>query len=122
MRLSDASRIANHELERFGLKERGWTFRFDNAPKRFGCCRWGTKEITLSRHLTEINDHDEVYNTILHEVAHALAGKHAGHGPEWVRTAKQIGCDGQRFYSTAKVTVLPHRAKIRIADIRKDAR
>lgn len=39
-----------------------------------------------------------VENVILHEIAHALAGQEAGHGPRWRAVALWIGCDGAVFY------------------------
>jgi plasmid stabilization system protein ParE len=37
-----------------------------------------------------------VRDTILHEVAHALAGPKAKHGPVWREVAVRIGCSGRR--------------------------
>lgn len=80
-----------------------WTFRFDNAVRRFGCCRHGKKVISLSRTLSEINDWETVKLTVLHEIAHALVG--VGHGHDWVWQKKciEIGGDGKRCYDSAKV-------------------
>jgi hypothetical protein len=54
----------------------------DSAVRRFGTCRYSRKLITLSRQLIELNDQARVLDTILHEIAHALAGPKTGHGPE----------------------------------------
>src|SRR5690606_31200865 len=80
-----------------------WQFEFDNAVRRFGCCHWRAKKITLSRKLVQLNDEARVRNTILHEIAHALCGARVGHGRQWVQMAKAIGCDGNRLYSMAVV-------------------
>ena len=56
-------------------------FQFDNAKRRAGCCDYRRKRISLSGYFTEHNNKTEVMNTILHEVAHALAGARAGHEP-----------------------------------------
>lgn len=37
-----------------------------------------------------------VKDTVLHEIAHALAGHEAKHGPVWQKIAKEIGANGQR--------------------------
>lgn len=76
----------------------GWTFRFDDTRRRFGCCRYDRKEITLSRHLVQLNGEREVLNTIRHEVAHAICGKEAGHGPVWSKVCVALGGDGKRCY------------------------
>ena len=38
--------------------------------------------------------------TILHEIAHALAPRGAGHGPVWRALAQSIGCNGSRCYGS----------------------
>ena len=74
----------------------GWDVDFDNAKRRAGVCKYGPQVISFSRHFLTNAPLDEIRNTVLHEIAHILAGYNAGHGPEWVRIAKSIGCDGQR--------------------------
>jgi hypothetical protein len=76
----------------------GWTFAFDHARTRAGQCDFGRRRITVSRHIvTRVSD-DDVDQVLLHEVAHALAGPRAGHGPVWRRTAADIGYTGSRLY------------------------
>lgn len=75
-----------------------WSFEFDYSVRRFGCCHYSKKKITLSRELTLLNDGARVKNTILHEIAHALLPKGIHHGNEWKQKAISIGCDGQRLY------------------------
>lgn len=41
----------------------------------------------------------EVRETILHEIAHALAGPRAGHGARWREIAHRIGSTGERCVS-----------------------
>jgi predicted SprT family Zn-dependent metalloprotease len=83
------------ELRRHGLAERGWVGRFDRARCRFGCCWMARREISLSLALTELNDEAQVVDTILHEVAHALAFERYGHGvghdARWKAIAAQLG-------------------------------
>lgn len=72
--------------------EPGWTFDFDHARRRAGQCRFDLRRITLSRHLAARYDDDTNRQTILHEIAHALAGHAAGHGPRWKAVAISLGC------------------------------
>ncbi|MBF4608060.1 SprT-like domain-containing protein [Curtobacterium sp. VKM Ac-1393] len=75
-----------------------WAFAFDHAKTRAGQCDFARKRITVSRHLAaRFSDHD-VEQVLLHEVAHALAGARAGHGPKWKRTAAAIGYTGSRLH------------------------
>lgn len=71
-----------------------WTFAFDHAKRRAGQCDYTRKRITVSRYLAARHTDDEVHQTLLHEVAHALAGPAAGHGREWLRIAREIGYAG----------------------------
>jgi predicted SprT family Zn-dependent metalloprotease len=74
-----------------------YSFKFDNAKKRFGqCLIGGKKSITLSRQLTELNDYVEVRDTILHEIAHAMSPVTSHHDQIWRKNAIAIGCNGQR--------------------------
>lgn len=97
MNLYAARDLAVSLLRQHGLHE--WTFRFDHARRRFGACRYAQKAITLSRHLTFLNGDEQVRDTILHEIAHALAGPRHGHDAVWRATARRIGCSGQRCSS-----------------------
>lgn len=99
MDLVTAERLTLETMRTEGLLETGWTFRWDDARRRFGCCRYDRKRITLSRHLTALNSRDEVVNTIRHEVAHAICGKEAGHGPVWRKVCIALGGDGRRCYT-----------------------
>ena len=103
MELNKAIRLAYQEMAKHNLFAEGWNFEFDRSKKRFGCCKFGRRVITLSRELTLLNDEANVLDTIRHEIAHALAGYKAGHGPEWVRKAREIGCVGKRCYGSEVV-------------------
>ena len=71
-----------------------WSFGFDNAKRRAGLCDYSKKRISVSRYLAARYDDDENHQTLLHEVAHALAGPGAGHGAAWKRVARELGYDG----------------------------
>lgn len=99
MDLIEAQELAVDAMQDHGLDD--WRFSFDRAVRRFGECRYDIKMITLSKKLVELNSEDAVRNTLLHEIAHALAGHAAGHGMEWQRIAKSIGSDGKRLHTAA---------------------
>lgn len=75
----------------------GWRFRFDHARRRFGSCRYGERAITLSRPLTLLNNQEQVRDTILHEIAHALTPGD-GHGAKWKAKCIEIGANPARCY------------------------
>ncbi len=74
--------------------DNSWSFAFDNAKRRAGLCDYTRKRISVSRYLAARYDDDENHQTLLHEVAHALAGPAAGHGARWRATARDLGYVG----------------------------
>lgn len=71
-----------------------WSFGFDNAKRRAGLCDYTRKRITVSRYLSARYDDDTNHQTLLHEVAHALAGADAAHGARWKAVARDLGYVG----------------------------
>ena len=105
MLLLEAKSLAIKLMNKHGLLDLRWSFEFDNAKRRFRCCHYTYKRISLSKYLVELNDEARVKNTILHEIAHALVGHGHGHDNVWKRKAIEIGCDGNRCF-TEKTTVI----------------
>jgi predicted SprT family Zn-dependent metalloprotease len=106
MNLYSARDLARHLMHRHGLH--GWTFTFDHARRRFGSCRPKQKRLTLSRVLTLLNGEDEVRDTILHEIAHALTPGD-GHGRRWKLKCLEIGARPVRCYTEESVAAPPRR-------------
>ncbi|HEU5038881.1 MAG TPA: SprT-like domain-containing protein [Nocardioides sp.] len=98
MDLDDAARLGRRLIAEHGLHD--WTLVFDRAKVRAGICRFGTRQIGLSRPLTALHSEAEVRDTILHEIAHALVGPKHGHDAVWRATARRIGCSGTRCTSS----------------------
>ncbi|MFV0320655.1 MAG: SprT-like domain-containing protein [Microbacterium sp.] len=71
-----------------------WSFGFDNAKRRAGLCDFQRRRISLSRYLAARYDDDTNHQTLLHEVAHALAGPGTGHGAAWKTIARDLGYVG----------------------------
>jgi predicted SprT family Zn-dependent metalloprotease len=78
-----------------------WTFAFDHARTRAGLCNYAAKRISVSRLLAARYEDDEIHQVLLHEVAHALAGPDAGHGPVWKRISRDLGYEGKRLHGGA---------------------
>jgi predicted SprT family Zn-dependent metalloprotease len=106
MNLYLARDLARSLMAQHGLRD--WTFRFDHARRRFGKCSTRRKLISLSRPLTLLNSEDEVRDTILHEIAHALTPDD-GHGKRWKAMCNQIGARPVRCYTDAMVISPPRR-------------
>lgn len=88
-RLQTISDKARALMDSHGLKE--WHMRFDESIRFLGRCNFRDKVIFISRSHALDGEDKDVIDTILHEIAHALAGPKARHGPEWKKIARKIG-------------------------------
>jgi predicted SprT family Zn-dependent metalloprotease len=88
------------------LTTTGWSFEFDTAKRRFGCCNYTQKVISLSAPLTNANDEIRVLDTILHEIAHALVGHGHGHDSVWRAKCVEIGAKPERCYTDEDTNVI----------------
>lgn len=86
--------------------DRSIRFEFDNAKVRAGAVhsyRIGgqviVEKMTLSRHLMALWTEEQVRNTILHEIAHILAGPTHQHDRVWQDHARRLGIAPERCYS-----------------------
>ena len=82
--------IAKHDLPD------EWLFRWQNKKGALGTCSYNKKDIRLSKWYVELNDIEDVKDTILHEIAHGLTyvrhGKLGmGHGVLWKKVCREIG-------------------------------
>lgn len=99
MNLQQAEQLAANLLEQhrstkvngFIILLDGWSFTWNNRKRAFGLCGYKTKTIQLSQYLTAQRTEEAVKNTILHEIAHAIAGAENGHNRRWKNVARQIG-------------------------------
>ena len=103
--LRDAFALAEDLLEHHGLRD--WSIQYDSAKRRAGICRFDDKVVGLSAPLTTLHSEEEVRDTVLHEIAHALAGARHGHDATWRAAAVRIGCSGQRCVSPDAPRVEP---------------
>ena len=88
---------ANKLLRKYELIN--WQFAFDLAENRSGVCYYDRKLIRLSVTYCIKATKQEITNTLLHEIAHALAGPQNGHNRKWQQIARSIGCSGERCHS-----------------------
>ena len=106
MDIWSARSLALDLMKRHGLS--GWQFKFDHARRRFGCCNFTRRTISLSRPLTLLNHEPEVRDTILHEIAHALTPRD-GHGAAWKAMCVRLGARPQRCFHSHEVVTPPRR-------------
>lgn len=89
LEITAAMKLAENLMQAHAL--RGWTFAFNRRKRALGLCRYGPRRIELSLPFVLNNDELAVRDTILHEIAHALAGEQVGHGPQWQNICMRIG-------------------------------
>jgi predicted SprT family Zn-dependent metalloprotease len=94
MDVKDVRRLGRELMDQHGLA--GWQLVLDRAKQRAGVCRYDSRTIGLSAALMQLYDEAQVRETVLHEIAHALVGPGAGHGPQWLAMARRIGSTGER--------------------------
>ncbi|WP_432572823.1 SprT-like domain-containing protein [Kineococcus sp. SYSU DK005] len=100
MDVREAVAMAEDLLAEHGLA--GWTVVVDRARTRAGVCREDRRQIGLSGPLTALHAPEEVRDTVLHEIAHALVGTRHGHDDVWRATARRLGCTGARTTSAPR--------------------
>ncbi len=75
-------------MNQYGLS--GWRFRFVSTRRRLGVCDYKNRLIGVSLRHAIFGRRAEVTDTILHEIAHVMAGPAAGHGPLWKQIAVRL--------------------------------
>lgn len=92
-----------------------WKFDWNKRKSALGVCNFRKKTIYLSEYFLGRIPDDEIKDTILHEIAHALAFieyKHAGHGWQWKLVCRRIGAKPDRTHK-GEVQNQEHRYKIK---------
>ncbi|MBN2685676.1 MAG: SprT-like domain-containing protein [Pontiellaceae bacterium] len=107
-KIESACRTARQLLSEHGLDH--WTFKFDHGTRRAGSCNYSDQRITLSFNLARSGSAEEIHETLLHEIAHALVGKNHNHDAVWRAKAQAIGCTGER---THQMKFVPARWRVR---------
>lgn len=109
--LNEVERTARRLMDENGLHH--IPFKFDGGKRRLGYCqyRWWTVDgrreykvtgISISRHYASILPIEEMTQTILHEIAHALTPGHK-HDYVWQRQARLLGHTGDRCATPSAV-------------------
>ena len=104
MNTYEAINITMEELQKWGLFH--WKVRLNNRLTRaLGRCVYSRNEIELQRRYVQENSVEIVLDTIRHEIAHALAGHKAGHGPEWKMWAIKVGAVPKATADSKKISL-----------------
>ncbi len=88
-RLNAVVTMARGLMDEHGLAD--WTLALVESGRRLGDCGFRDRVIRISRAHALDGSTAQIRDTVLHEIAHALAGPEAGHGPLWKAAARRLG-------------------------------
>lgn len=88
--------MARAAMNAHGLRH--WKLHIGTARQQAGSCNGRTNTIMLSHLLMKGWPVEEVMDTILHEIAHALTPRDKGHGDKWRAKCVEIGAKPDRTY------------------------
>jgi predicted SprT family Zn-dependent metalloprotease len=89
LQFREVRKLALDLLAQHGLRD--WSFAFNWRKRSMGLCVFKNRRIELSVYFVERNNYEEILDTILHEIAHALVGPSHGHDGVWKRKCLEIG-------------------------------
>jgi len=93
-RLLEIRKFALRLFAMHGLGD--WTFRYNKRKRAMGLCVYQRRSIELSLFFAGRNSPEEILDTLLHEIAHALVGPKHGHDGVWKKKCVEIGARPQR--------------------------
>jgi predicted SprT family Zn-dependent metalloprotease len=105
MDLEQLETIARQELDKHGLH--GWGFGLSGAKRRLGVCKYRQRRIEIAAYYARNSPEESVLDTLLHEIAHALAGPAAKHGPKWKAVAIRLGATPRSCETSQRAVVEP---------------
>jgi predicted SprT family Zn-dependent metalloprotease len=105
MDLKVLEEIPRQEMRENGLH--GWTFGLTKAKRRLGVCKYRAKRIEIAEYYARHSPEETVLDTLRHEIAHALAGPAAKHGPRWKAIAVRLGATPRSCETSRQVVVEP---------------
>jgi len=96
--LEEVQAQATEAMSHHGLD--GWSLVLDNKSKRrAGICKYSKKQIELTLDYALKASPDDLEQTIIHEIAHALLPPGVHHGPAWKAKMLELGKDPERCHS-----------------------
>lgn len=107
MQTSQVVQEARLLMGHHGLLDKGWTFKLNSNKTRLGVCKYRYNRIEMSLLYVERVEDEIIFNTIKHEIAHALVGR--GHGHNWTWKAKAIEVGAKPKACTVVNVVIPSK-------------
>jgi predicted SprT family Zn-dependent metalloprotease len=105
MDVEELEAIASREMAKHGLH--GWTFGLADTKRQLGACKYRKKRIEIAEYYARNSPRESVLDTLLHEIAHAIAGPAARHGSAWKKIAVRLGATPRACDNSAETVVKP---------------
>lgn len=105
MKIAKVKEIVEQKINQANLI--GWTVVYNNTVNTCGTCNYHYKVITISKKHCQVATDEEVFDTICHEVAHAVVGYDDNHSEIWFNECIKLGGTGN---ITSNQTI-PYRYK-----------
>jgi predicted SprT family Zn-dependent metalloprotease len=105
MDLKELKAIACQEFLKHGLH--GWSFGLVDTKRQLGVCKFRSKRIEIAEYYALNSPAESVLDTLLHEIAHAIAGPAAHHGPVWKAVAIRLGATPRACETSHEIAVKP---------------
>jgi len=99
-------RLAHQLMDEHGLIEDGWSFRISDTKRALGRCWNRRKVIEYSKYYLDESE-DQIRDTILHEIAHALIDEKHGHDEVWRRKCVEVGANPDRTVDSSGLVSKP---------------
>ena len=119
MDLKELETIAAQELKEHGLH--AWTFGLADTGRRLGVCKYRTRRIEVAEYYARNSPPETVLDTLRHEIAHAIAGSAAKHGPKWKAVAVRLGATPRACETSHQAIVKPGDWQARCPSCEKTA-
>jgi predicted SprT family Zn-dependent metalloprotease len=98
MNLLEVEQLAKEKMSLHGLIQAGWKFSWNKRKRAAGVCNRTKRTIFLSTVFASAGIYEDVLDTILHEIAHALTPGHH-HDIVWKRKAIEVGAKPNRCFN-----------------------
>ncbi len=111
-------------INRYLVGDHRWTPRFlkNGTYRTLGQCNYTDKTIAINRDYVKSAENSDILNTILHEIAHAIAycryGCSQGHNNNWKSICVEIGANPRRVYKGSVKLTFAKKAKYFLVDKR----